>query len=112
MASEDYIENDGSWSFDSKPTPMNPQIQQHLDKFAEEFPLEDTELQFAADYQKRMNSFLEQALQSTWNAAVKDTVEKTKLQLNQVKPWMGQHEQSLIHGLVADQNELINKLDL
>lgn len=64
---------------------MNPQIQQHLAKFDKEFPNSiHSELTMKGITSKwksneDIKSFLEQALQSTWNAAVKEVIDEMPL---------------------------------
>ncbi len=73
-------------------------------------------LQFAEKISEQGKQFLQQALQSTWNAAVKDTVER--IRLKEVKMKVLDYEASDFaigvrdgfNSAVADQNELINKL--
>ncbi len=110
-------------------TPLNPNIQQHLDKFDKQFERDNSGekvegyllmnsgkwvkgddrewCKIATPHDVKL--FLEQALQSTWNAAVKDTVERTRLKDKGINPLF----REICSGYrlaVEDQNELINKL--
>jgi hypothetical protein len=88
---------------------MEKIIQQHLDLFNEQFAPLNMGYPPAAQNHNNAMSFLEQALQSTWNAAVKDTVERTKLPDKVINPLFP----DICIGYksaVTDQNELINKL--
>ncbi len=65
----------------------------------------------------RIQSFLEQALQSTWNAAVKETVEKIRINWKPTHPYKSNTVSDYVifddgyKSAVADQNKLINKLN-